>query len=494
MSVDPKTHAWTTWVAVAVLLVFALVVWLPALATPFWGDDYSFLLGAHAANLAAESWWSAFWPASPSGFWRPLSHESWWRFVDVVLSADPVRAHVANLVLLALAAGSVGILALSIARSCDWPEPVATAALGGMIYGNLALHFLPVHWAAAANNSILVVFTSLILAAWIEMQRARSLRRMLLVVCIPVLLVAALLSKESAALIPVLMVILGLFVGKGARRRLDWFLWCVCVALVVAWLFVRAGFIADTDSNYDLVVGSNIFRNGFSLVAWLLNVPREALRLIVTGQAGLGIPWAAASASLMIAAWVIAARHRLSQFTPRQMVFALVFCVVAYAPYLPLAWNSYAYYAAIAAILPAIVLAHGLSGSRFAVVAAVLVGLSSWLAVAGSRWLDNPGLIGRAHWAEATLQSLVDKHVGSPLWVRSADPHRFYAIGPAGLAWRLGIDPGSVRQTDACPSDSSFCLGIDADGNVHLTTTGTPEIGLSSGTSIPEKEGNESPE
>lgn len=461
--------------AIAVLLTFAAAVWIPALATPFWGDDYAFLLGAHAANVAGESWWSAFWPATPVGFWRPLSHETWWRFLDVALHADPVRAHFASLALLVFAACSVGILAHAIGRSCEWPEPMPTAILGGMIYGMLALHLLPVHWAAAANSSILVFFTSLILAAWIALQRARSIRRALLLVCIPLFLLAALLSKESAALIPVLMVILGLFVGKGRHGKLDWFVWCLCVGLVVTWLFVRAGFIAGTDSNYDLVFGRNLFRNGFSLVVWLLNVPREAIRLVMTGHEGLGLLWAAATATLMIAAWVIAARQRLFQLTPRQLTLTFVFCVVAYAPYLPLAWNSYAYYAAIAAILPAIVLARGLAGGRFTVVAAALIGLSSWMAVAGTRSLDNPGLIGRAHWAEATLQSLEARHVGSPLWVRTEDPQRFYAIGTAGLAWRLGLDPGSVRQVDACPIDADYCLDLDANGNVRLTAHGIPD-------------------
>ncbi len=455
------------------------------MATPFWGDDYAFLLGAHAANLAGESWWSAFWPATPSGFWRPLSHETWWRFVDVALGADPLRAHLANLVLLVLAACSVGILAHSIARSCEWPQSMATAILGAAIYVALALHLLPVHWAAAANSSILIVFTSLTLAAWIALQRARALRRVLLLVCIPMLLLAALLSKESAVLIPVLMVVISLFVGRGGRQRLDWFVWCVCVGLVVTWLVVRAGFIAGTDSDYDLAFGSNLFRNGFSLVAWLLNVPREAMRLIVTGHAALGTLWAAATVLPMTVAWVLAARHRPCQLTHRQLALTLVFCVVAYAPYLPLAWNSYAYYAAIAAILPAIVLARGLAGSRFAVVAAVLVGLSSWLAVAGSRGLDNPGLIARAHWAETTLQSLESKHVGSPLWVRTEDPQRFYAIGTEGLAWRLGLDPGSVQLTEKCPGEAGFCLEIDANGNILLTTDGKPGIRVPSGIGIP---------
>lgn len=113
--------------------------------------------------------------------------------------------------------------------------------------------------------------------------------------------------------------------------------------------------------------------------------------------------------------------------------------------------------------------------------------MSSWIAVSGSRWLDNPGLIDRARWAEATLQSLEAKRVGSPLWVRTDDPHRFYAIGTAGLAWRLDLDPGSVRQTDVCPIDAGFCLDIDVDGNVYLKTPGRPAIVVPGGAGVPEK-------
>ena len=39
-----------------VLLVLAAVIWVPALWTPFWGDDYVFLHAARLANLASQPW------------------------------------------------------------------------------------------------------------------------------------------------------------------------------------------------------------------------------------------------------------------------------------------------------------------------------------------------------------------------------------------------------------------------------------------------------
>ena len=318
MSHELQAHPSSTWIAAAILLAFAAVIWLPAVVTPFWGDDYSFLQGAHAANSAGDSWWSVFWPERMFGFWRPLSQESWWRFVDGTLGADPQRTHWANLVLLMLAAACVGLLALAIARSCAWSQPAATAVLGGAIYGVLALHFLPVHWAAAANSSMLVAFTALLLAAWVAAPRARPFTRGLLLISIPLSLVAALLSKESAAMIPMLMIVLSLFVGKGAPRRLEAAVWVACAVLVVAWLMVRARISAGADPHYDLLLGTNLLRNGLSLVAWLLNVPRETLRLVLTGAPWLGILWSAAVALPMIAVWIFAARRGLRQFGRRQ--------------------------------------------------------------------------------------------------------------------------------------------------------------------------------
>jgi hypothetical protein len=465
MKLNSRTESISTWIAAAVLLAFAVVVWLPAVDTPFWGDDYVFLQGAHQANIAGEPWWSAFWPETPFKFWRPLSQESWWRVVDAWLGADAQRTHWANLTFLALSAGFVGFFALTLGRACGWPQPAGTAVLGGVIYGSLALHLLPVHWAAAANNSMLVVFTALILAAWIAAPGAKPFLRALLLSSILPLLSAALLCKESAALIPLLMVALTLFVGTRSSGRAEKVVWFACLGLVTLWLVLRARFTADTDPQYELVLDVNLIRNGLSLVAWLLNVPREALRLLVTDRTGYGLFWAAATALPMAAAWAIACRQGLSRLTPRQWILTLLFSLVAYAPYFPLVWNSYAYYAAIAAMLPTIALARGLAGRRSAIVAAVFIGLSSWLGVAGTRWLDHPGLIGRARWAEATFQSLAGESVGPSLWVRTEDPQRFYALGAAGLAWRLGLKPASVHVVDTCPEHSSHCLVIDREGH-----------------------------
>jgi hypothetical protein len=216
-----------------------------------------------------------------------------------------------------------------------------------------------------------------------------------------------------------------------------------------------------------LVLGENLVRNGLSLLAWLLNVPREALRLTVSGDVGRGLLWAAAAAIPMAAAWVLATGVLRQLLNRRQVLTTIAFVAVAYAPYFPLAWNTYAYYAAIAAILPCLLLGAGLTGSRSEITGVLLIALSSWIAVQGTRWLDHPGLIGRARWAETTVQELAAQDIGGKLLVLATEPQRFYAIGLAGLAWRLGLEPAAVRLVEECPAGTAGCLIIDSDGHWH---------------------------
>ncbi len=106
------------WIAVGLLAASTLVMWWPALDTPFWGDDYGFLHAAHATNAAGAPWWSDFWPASPPRFWRPLSQEGYWRWVDAVLGGDAHAAHGVHLALRALAGLGVPLLGCRVLRAC----------------------------------------------------------------------------------------------------------------------------------------------------------------------------------------------------------------------------------------------------------------------------------------------------------------------------------------------------------------------------------------
>lgn len=465
---DPR---FTTGLCIVLFGVSSLLMWWPALHTPFWGDDYVFLRAAHAANAASTPWWSAFWPAHPLKFWRPLSQEGYWRLIDALLGDHAFAMHGVSLVLHVLASLGVTLLAWLMCREGRVSRPRAAAALAGVVYFGLAMHLLPVHWAAAANNSMLTLFTTLCLSAWLASTGAAGWRRWALLGAVPLCLALALLSKESAILTVLLMVLVRVYAGSLDVRRGEVASFLVCVAVSIAWLVLHARFTAGTDPAYRLELGTNVLRNTVAFAAWMSNMPREALRMAATGDRSLALTWMAATALPMgLVAYQGFWRGR-AQLRPRQWWAVVLFAGVAYGPYFLLAWNSYAYYAAIAVILPVIALAQcSIDQPRLCLMLG-LIAFSSWLAVAGTRHLDHPGLIGRAHWAESMLQDLQRRHVQAPLWVAVADRHRFYAVGKAGLAWRLGLPANRIHIALHCP-DHVTCLRIDEQGRWHLTRAG----------------------
>lgn len=456
------------WLGVALLGACALSMWLPALHTPFWGDDYVYIHAAHATNLSAAPWWSDFWPTDLPRFWRPLSQEGYWRLVDALLGNDAYATHVVSLALHLLAGLGVAVLAHAIARACRWQAPWPTAALAGVVYTGLGLHMLPVHWTAAINNSLLTWFTTLCLAAWVRAADAEGPRRVLLLASLPLTLALALLSKESAALTVALMAIVRLFTGQLRVRRGEVAAMLGCIAVTACWLVLRARFTTHADPAYDLVLGTNVIRNGFAFAAWLLDVPREALRMLATGSRPRAIAWVAVTALPMLAAVAMAAWRLRGSMRARQWLSIVLFAGIAYGPYFLLAWNSYAYYAAVAAILPAIALAHGAIDHPRMPVLLALLALSSWAAVEGTRQMDHPGLIGRARWAENLLRDLERRQVRPPLWVEAPDSHRFYAVGTAGLAWRLKLPMDDIHVAAHCPAGAVSCLRIAPGGGWRL--------------------------
>lgn len=464
---DPR---FATWPGVVLFGAAVLLMWLPALHTPYWGDDYVFLSAAHATNISGAPWWSDFWPATPLRFWRPLSQEAYWRLVDAGLDGNAYATQVVSLCLHVLASIGVAVLALVMARAFKWSRPLATAALGGVVYAGLAMHMLPVHWAAAANNSLLTLFTTLCLAAWIYSAQASGVRRAVALATVPLLLALALLSKESAVLMLPLMLLVRWFAGQRQTGRADVITLLVCAVITAIWVVLHARFTAGTDAAYQLMLGRNVVRNVVAFAAWMSNIPREAVRMATSGPWPKALAWMAVTALPMLVACAMALWHGRSRLSSRQWLCVVLFAGIAYGPYFLLSWNSYAYYAAIAPILPVIALACCCIDHPRLLVILALVALSSWAAVEGTRLLDHPGLIGRARWAESMLQDLQHRQVHKPLWVAVHDSHRFYAVGASGLAWRLHLAVGDIHVVAQCPASAHERLRIDDDGSWHLQT------------------------
>jgi hypothetical protein len=464
--------------------VAALLLWVPALSTPFWGDDYLFLDNAFRARHTHEPWWSPFWPDSRYQFWRPLGHEMYWRFVEGVLDSDPWAAHLTSLGLWLLGCVSVGLVGANLARARQWEGAKPTGALAAAIYAVLALHFTPIHWTSSADSLFIVLLTALALAAWTASPMSTPRARALLSISIPALQLLALFSKESAVVIPLLMLCVSALAGPRCRPgRQEVTAWAACVALIVVWLAVRGRFVFPPPPQYALAIEGNVARNIASLAAWSLNVPREALRMVILGPRAEGLLWAFAAALPMAALVWIAGWTLSKRMSPAQGAAVAAFALVGYAPYFFLSWQSYEYYAQVAAILPAVVLARAAMLSKGTTAALALLVLSSFIAVEGSRWVAYPGLIARARSGEEQLTKLVGREIlepavpetSAPLLISVSNPHEFYAIGSAGLAWRLARDASDIAIVEGCRSPADQLLEFQG-GEVAFIECGVQEM------------------
>ncbi|MDR7089622.1 hypothetical protein [Cellvibrio fibrivorans] len=432
-------------------LLFGLLLWIPSLFIPFWGDDYFFLTQAREARLNGDSWWLPFVTQSQTGFWRPLSMDTGWRFVEQVLHGDVISAHIYSWCLTLVSLLAVAWFAYEFARAIQWPQPKLIALLTAAMHAVHVATYLPLHWVAAMNSPTLVFFMSATLALWIALPRLQGRVRWLALLMLPVLQLLALFSKELAILIPALVVVLAIFLrDKQSYQRADVVVLLVCVVMCLVWLYFYKEFTPSRHSAYGLTLGENLVINTLSYSAWIFNVPREALRMIVMERYLLGVAWAAACFIPMAIVYWLSIRALKPSLTIVQWLAGLAFLIIAYGPYFLLANQSYEYYAAVAIILPLLLVARALVMTDRIKIGLLLVGFSSLIAVQGTRSAAYPAVIDRAFWAERQIETLQQDTIVSPLLVRVANEHQFAAIGVRGLEWRLGLPIGSVILTRDC--------------------------------------------
>jgi hypothetical protein len=256
------------------------------------------------------------------------------------------------------------------------------------------------------------------------------------------------------------------------------------IAITAAWWIIRDAHTIPPAPEYEMRLGVNVLRNAASLALFLLNTPREALRFLIEAPSLPVAAWAIACLFTQAAVVALLVREGARRLARRAVVTLAAFVAIACSPFVLLAWNSYEYYVSFALIAYAILAALAVRPSAglprrwsSSITAAVLLAvLSSGLFVAGNFALDQPALIARAHWGERQLRLLEARRVNEPrlvtgpLFVRVEDPRRFQAIGAAGLAYRLGLDPTMIRPAPAngAPLPGGLLLVVPWHGDVYL--------------------------
>lgn len=174
--------------AVIAAVVSALVA-LPSLGLPFLSDDW--------ANLAAVEGGIA--ARTPFNYFRPLYLASYWA-ENRIWGLAPSPSHFVNLLLVALIASLVVIL------TRRYTQDARLAALAGCLFAIHPYHVENIAWIAGRSDSLCGVFVllgALLYDRWREAGRGLPIAALLS-------FEAALLSKESAIVLPGFLILLGL--------------------------------------------------------------------------------------------------------------------------------------------------------------------------------------------------------------------------------------------------------------------------------------------
>jgi hypothetical protein len=173
----------------AVAAVVASLAALPCLGLPFLSDDW--------ANLAAVE--NGIAAATPFHYFRPLYLASY-RAEQLVWGLSPSLSHLTNLLLIAATSALVVVLARRYAHDAR------VAGLAGILFAIHPYHIENVAWVAGRSDSLCAMFVlmgALFYDRWRETCRG-------LPIATAACFEAALLAKESAIVLPPLLILVGL--------------------------------------------------------------------------------------------------------------------------------------------------------------------------------------------------------------------------------------------------------------------------------------------
>ena len=225
-------------VVLAVVALFATVLYLPTTRYSFVWDDQTLVADNSllAQSPPADIFSRGFWAGSPepvtgpgAAYYRPLVTLSFW--LDQGLSrTDPHWFHVVNLLLYALAAVAVTLVLWELLHSGVW------ALLGGLLFAAHSSHVESVAFVSGRTDIMLTLFAGL--AAFALLRSFRKHNRWWWL-AVPPAFGLALLSKETAVLFPLLVVLAPLLVGVRYDRRY-WLLVLATLAVLAGYLLLRA--------------------------------------------------------------------------------------------------------------------------------------------------------------------------------------------------------------------------------------------------------------
>ena len=319
------------WVALAACVTLALWIQRRAPGVFFSPDD-----------LISLEWARGLLPPQTVPFWRFLSGPAYWALALRLFGVDPVPYHVVNWLLHGLAVGLLFLLARR------WGASTLTATLAAGLFAGSRLYVANLLQAVGIGEILALTFT---LLAFLALDPGRPRRAVLA----GLLFAAALLSKESVLLLPL---VLALPLVPGASRR--WRFATAGLLLAESAVFLVAFLLAGGRSTvfggaaYATHYGANLFHNLMTYLYWMVD-----FRTLVPDLWGHVVPWAwQVGVFVVIGIGVLLALAWRGSVRPAA---GAAWYLLALAPMLPLLNHSYLHYAYAALAGMALALAEGVS-------------------------------------------------------------------------------------------------------------------------------------
>lgn len=458
--------------AAAACGALALVVFANSLANGFAFDDVQTIAtneAVHDLSRLPEAVSSPYWGDEAGrdlGLWRPLTTAAFavqWSLWD----GSPAGFHAVNMLTHALATAVATLLLAEL-------MPVGAALLGGLLF---AVH--PVHVEAVANVVGLAELLAGLLvfsACLLYLRRQRRALGAGTVGGIALLYAAAFLAKESAAVLPALLVLLDAWKDRLELRRLPAYLrsraplFGTLAGVAAVILGIRVAVLGTVASAYpplgaDLL--AEIPRIWTLPVIWLhyirlLFFPAELVPDYSPRVVEIQLGWNAANAAGVLAvsaflglAWTVWRRGGAEARRLRPVVLGVLWFGVAVLPVANVFFLSGVLLAERTLYVPSLGLALGAGcvlrllaerrpRAAVAAVAAVLLVLGARTWTATPVWKDTPTLFGhlvRSHPESARVQWMLADY----FWRERDDPEgalRFYrrAVGSSGRSYAVVLE------------------------------------------------------
>lgn len=429
----------SAWKGACLGALIAALLHAHLLATPFWQDDFAAIQRA----LDNPAFISSLVPEKGGTFLRPIGVGVWWWLATRWGEPASWVVHAVKLGLFTAMVTCVGVLSAWAAgrwlRDADGVNARKRAFWAALLYGAHNAFFLPVAWGSGAQEILGLFFSSLSLLAWMAWGTDAGKTNLVYLISAMFAQVLAHGSKEGTV---ALAVAVPTFLVLG-RTRWPRVLAATLITVVLAdlWLEFRGGYVAPPGpgSPYEYLFGMNMIRNAGALLAFAGGLPREAVQLFVVHRDPWALAWGVACLLLFSGGAVLVLRGLFERRSAALFAAPLLMFGLSLAPYVPLRWNCYPYYAlfGLMAWPVAVALAWG-EGRRLRAAGALVIASTLYCAL-GEHWAPPPAPLARAQRIasvrESLRQSLRSYPPDMPLFLAGNEDSDLYV----GMGWRQGL-------------------------------------------------------